>query len=86
MRRITLGAAAVFLAVALARASEPEKEVERIMQDYRAALPSADDLGVFRLDWVATLDEAKRRAADERRPILLLVVTNSYGNLYTGHC
>jgi hypothetical protein len=81
------GAAVILVsAAAVGGASQLEQGVERIVSDYRAALPRDEDLGVYRLDWIATFDEAKRRAADERRPILLLVVTNSYGNLYSGHC
>jgi hypothetical protein len=34
----------------------------------------------------AARKEARGRAAQEQRPILLLVVTNSYGDLFTGHC
>jgi hypothetical protein len=32
------------------------------------------------------LKAAKEKAAREERPIFLVVVTNSFGDLYSGHC
>jgi hypothetical protein len=60
--------------------------VRTTLDKYRLARPADKDLAIFQLDWVPTLKEARGRAAQERRPILLLVVTNSYGDLFTGHC
>ncbi len=67
-------------------AAEPTADVPKVLAKYRAALPDAKDLAVYQLDWAPTLKAAKARAAKEQRPILLMVVHNSYGNLYTGHC
>ena len=64
----------------------PSPGVQEVLEKHRAVLPESDDLTVYRLDWVPTLDEAKEKAAREMRPLLLIVVTNSYGNLYSGHC
>ena len=74
------------LAAAPTLADPPNADVTPVLGKYHAALPAERDLSVYRLDWVETLDEAKRKAAREQRPILLIVVTNSCGNLYTGHC
>jgi hypothetical protein len=67
-------------------AQAPGGDVQDILDTYRRLRPADQDLAIFQLDWVPTLQEATHRAARERRPILLLVVTNSYGNLFTGHC
>jgi hypothetical protein len=61
-------------------------EVQRVLDRYRTFRPADRDLAIYQLDWVPTLTEAKEKAAKEQRPIVLIVVTNSYGNMYTGHC
>jgi RNA polymerase sigma factor (sigma-70 family) len=61
-------------------------DVPKILDKYRTFRPSDKDLAIYHLDWVPTLKAAKEKAAREQRPILLLVVNNPYGNLYTGHC
>ena len=63
----------------------PEPSVQRVLDTYRSLRPTAEELAIYRLDWVPTLKDAKERAAKEQRPILLIVVTSSYGNVYTGH-
>ena len=70
----------------LLQAQAPDGDVQKILDKYRLFHPADKDLTIFQLDWVPTLKEARERAAKEQRPILLLVVTNSYGNLLTGHC
>ena len=61
-------------------------EARNVLDRHRSLLPQAKDLVIYDLDWVAGLKEAKERAAKESRPVLLIAVTNSYGNMYTGHC
>jgi len=61
-------------------------EVRKVLDKFRAARPDDKELTIFQLDWAPTLQEAKEKGAREKRPIALIVVTNSYGNLYTGHC
>jgi hypothetical protein len=70
----------------LLHAQAPDGDVRTILDKYRLFCPADKDLAIFQLDWVPTLKQARERAAKEQRPILLLVVTNSYGNLFTGHC
>ena len=77
---------AALWATSLLHAQAPDGDVRTILDRYRRFRPADKDLAIFQLDWVPTLKEAKGRAAKERRPILLLVVTNSYGNLFSGHC
>lgn len=76
----------VLAAVPVLSAEKPSADVEAVLDKYHSSMPTEDDLSVYRLDWVPSLDDAKHKAAREERPILLIVVTNSYGNLYTGHC
>jgi hypothetical protein len=70
----------------LLQAQAPDGDVQKALDKYRLIRPADNDLAIFQLDWVPTLKDARERAAKEQRPILLLVVTNSYGNLFTGHC
>lgn len=71
----------VFLLLAVQDAA-----VDAVLEKHRALRPKDEDLRIYRLDWAADLKAARERAARERRPVFLVVVTNSYGNLYTGHC
>jgi hypothetical protein len=66
--------------------AQSDAMVASVRDKHRAALPTKDELTIYSLDWVPTFDEAKQKAAREGRPILLAVVTNSYGDLYSGHC
>jgi hypothetical protein len=70
----------------LLHAQAPDGDVQKILDQYRRFRPADKDLAIFQLDWVPSFKDARERAAKEQRPILLLVVTNSYGNLFTGHC
>jgi hypothetical protein len=64
----------------------PADSVRAVIEKFQAIRPDENDLAVYGLDWAPTLNEAKARAAKEHRPIFLVVVTNSFGNIYTGHC
>ena len=57
-----------------------------VIEKFQAIRPDEKDLAVYGLDWAPTLKEAKARATKEHRPIFLIVVTNSFGNIFTGHC
>jgi hypothetical protein len=83
-----LGSVALFALRAPATEQQAAKdaEVQNVLDRYRSFRPDDRDLAIFQLDWVASLPEAREKAAREQRPILLIVVTNSYGNMYTGHC
>ena len=70
----------------LLHAQTPDGDVQKILDKYRLFRPADKDLAIFQLDWVPSFKDARKRAIKEQRPILLLVVTNSYGNLLTGHC
>ena len=86
LRRTLVCLVASLWTTGLLYAQAPDGDVQKILDKYRLFRPADKDLAIFQLDWVPTLKDARERAAKEQRPILLLVVTNSYGNLFTGHC
>lgn len=90
MRKAFLRSIVVFSILATGRvwaqAPAPDDPVQTVLAKYRAALPAPEDLTVYSLDWVPTFDVAKQKAVREGRPILLAVVTNSFGDLFSGHC
>src|SRR5262249_5424521 len=71
---------------AKARVAAKDAQVQKVLDKYRSFRPDEKGLAIFQLDWVPTLKDAKAKAAKEKRPICLVVVTNSFGNMYTGHC
>lgn len=80
--------AALVLAVALAAtpAGAQTDAARQALDRYRALRPTDDELAMYRLDWVSSLEAAKRHAAEENRPILVIAVHARYGDLFTGHC
>ena len=60
--------------------------VKAVLDKFQSVRPQAADLALYQLDWMPTLKAAKERAAMEERPIFLVVVTNSFGDLFSGHC
>jgi hypothetical protein len=63
-----------------------QSDVKSVLDKFRSVRPQAADLALYQLDWMPTLKVAREKAAREERPILLVVVTNSFGDLYSGHC
>ena len=61
-------------------------DAQCVLDMFQSVRPQAADLALYQLDWVPTLKAARDRAAKEQRPIFLVVVTNSFGDLYSGHC
>ena len=71
--------------VAVGRGAD-QGDVKSVLDKFQSIRPQEADLAIYRLDWLSTLSEARERAAKERRPIFLVVVTNSFGDLFSGHC
>ena len=63
-----------------------DSDAQKILKRYDALRPGARDLAMYRLDWAASLQEARGRAAREKRPVLLVIVHAKYGDLFPGHC
>ena len=62
------------------------RDVQSVLDKFHSIRPQAADLAIYQLDWVPTLKAAKEKAAREERPIFLVVVRNSFGDLCSGHC
>ena len=62
------------------------QDAQEVLAKYEKLRPTERDLGMYRLDWAKSLEEAKIRAAKEDRPIFLVSVYAHYGEIFTGHC
>ena len=71
--------------IVLALAAALLQDLAQVEEKFKSARPAEKDLALYSLDWSPSLKEAKERAAREERPIFLVVVTNSYGDLFSGH-
>ena len=88
MRLNTVGIVAMLFLVFgdPARSERQSAQIATILKQYDSIRPQDRDLMVFKLDWEATLKSAVARARKERRPVLLIVVRNSNGDIRQGHC
>ena len=77
---------AMALAVATTAAGAQTEDARQVLDRYRKLKPTDDELAMYRLDWVGSLEAAKRRAVEENRPILVFAIHARYGDLFTGHC
>jgi hypothetical protein len=71
--------------VARVHSADPS-DIKSVLDKFQSVRPTEADLALYRLDWMPTLKEAREKAAREERPIFLVVVTNSFGDLFSGHC
>jgi hypothetical protein len=83
--KIFLMAVLAMACVARAPGAEPS-DVKSILDKFQSVRPQEEDLALYQLDWMPTLKAAQERAAKDQRPIFLVVVTNSFGDLFSGHC
>ena len=88
MKRKWTQTAAIALALAAVTTATRAQtdEARQVLDRYRELKPTDDELAMYRLDWVTSLEAAKRRAAEESRPILVVAIQARYGDLFTGHC
>ena len=63
-----------------------QSDVKSILDKFKSVRPQEADLALYQLDWMPTLKAAREKAARQERPIFLVVVTNSFGDLFSGHC
>jgi hypothetical protein len=84
-RKILIAAVLAVTCVARAHAADLS-DVKRTLDKFQTILPREADLSLYQLDWLPTLKAAQERAAKDNRPIFLVVVTNSFGDLFSGHC
>ena len=67
-------------------ATAQDRTAKSILQRYEEFRPGDKELAMYQLDWAASLEVAKTRAAREKRPILLVIIHAQYGNIQSGHC
>jgi hypothetical protein len=82
---VTTAAVLVLACAGAVRGAEPG-DVKGVLDKFQSVRPQDADLALYQLDWVPTLKAARDRAARDDRPIFLVVVTNSFGDLHSGHC
>lgn len=58
----------------------------RVLERYERLRPDADELNMYRLDWVETLEQALVLSKADKRPILLVIIHARYGDIVRGHC
>jgi hypothetical protein len=86
VKAMTLSVAILAMVCAARAEGADQSDVQNVLDRFQSVRPHEADLALYQLDWMPTLKAAQERAAREERPIFLVVVTNSFGDLYTGHC
>ncbi len=76
----------ILVAIAAGNSSAQDKDSSRMLSRYESNRPSDRELAMYRLDWAQSLDEALNRAAEEQRPIFLVIIHAKYGDIASGHC
>ena len=56
------------------------------LEQFDRLRPGDEDLAMYRLDWAPSFEAAQKRAAKEKRPVLLVVIHAKYGDMISGHC
>ncbi len=84
MRRILIVPLFALAAAGAARAQDDEAGA--ILERFDSIRPSEKDLAMYRLEWAASIEHARKRASSEKRPILLVIIHAQYGDLASGHC
>ena len=63
-----------------------DEAAKQLLARFADMRPTTSELGMYRLDWAGSLDEALQRAAEEHRPVFLIVIHAKYGDVSSGHC
>ena len=63
-----------------------ELSVERVLTWYHLLRPPARDLAIYQLDWSNSIDQARKQAIAQQRPICLMIIHSKYGDIASGHC
>ena len=61
-------------------------EAARVETWYHLLRPTNRELSIYQLDWEASLEPARNRAALDSRHICLIIGHAKYGDLASGHC
>ena len=84
MLRTSLCLVSLLTATSLSFAQD--NDAKQILARFADIRPTANELGMYRLDWAGSLDDALQRAAVELRPMFLIVIHAKYGDVSSGHC
>ena len=76
--------ALLLLAASIAPAQD--SKVKSVLERYADFRPAAKDLAMYQIDWAPSLEEAQKRALQEKRPVFLVIIHAQYGDLTSGHC
>ena len=86
VRTNTLLVAVLAMACVVSGHGAVQRDAQRVLDKFHSVRPQAADLAIYQLDWMPTLKAAKEKAANEERPVFLVMVRNSFGDLCSGHC
>ena len=76
----------IWLLLATPLALAQDSAVQSVLDRYADFRPAAKDLVMYQLDWAPSLEEAQKRALQEKRPVFLVIIHAQYGDLTSGHC
>ena len=74
------------LLLAASFAPAQDSAVKSVLDRYADFRPAAKDLVMYQIDWAPSLEEAQKRALQEKRPVFLVIIHAQYGDLTSGHC
>ncbi len=76
----------IWLLLATPLALAQDNAVKSVLDRYADFRPAAKDLVMYQIDWAPSLEEAQKRALQEKRPVFLVIIHAQYGDLTSGHC
>ena len=76
----------VLLLLAATFAAAQDSKVKSVLDRYADFRPAAKELAMYQIDWAPSLEEAQKRALQEKRPVFLVIIHAQYGDLTSGHC
>ncbi len=79
MLRISLCLVSLLTTTSLSFAQD--EAAKQLLARFADMRPTANELGMYRLDWAGSLDEALQRAEKEHRPVFLIVIHAKYGDV-----
>ena len=82
----TFFSSTALLLLAASFAPAQDSAVKSVLNRYTDFRPAAKDLAMYQIDWAPSLEEAQKRALQEKRPVFLVIIHAQYGDLTSGHC
>ncbi len=82
----TFFSSTALLLLAASFAPAQDSAAKSVLDRYADFRPAAKDLVMYQIDWAPSLEEAQKRALQEKRPVFLVIIHAQYGDLTSGHC